>query len=228
MKPQLKEGILIIDKPKDMTSHDVVDCIRHKFKIRKVGHGGTLDPLATGVLVVLVGRATKFARYFLEFDKEYEGTLFLGITTSTGDAAGRVIKQELVDVDYEKAKEVFSEFLGEIKQIPPMVSALRYGGERLYNLARKGIEINRPPRAIRVYCLELVDFQLPRINFRVRCSKGTYIRKLCEDIGERLGCGGYQSSLRRIKVGPFSINEAVKLDKINETHLRDFPGHKRT
>ncbi|MFH1655121.1 MAG: tRNA pseudouridine(55) synthase TruB [Candidatus Omnitrophota bacterium] len=217
----MKEGILIIDKPAGITSHDVVDAVRGKLGIRRVGHAGTLDPIATGILIILVGRATKFFNKFVNFFKEYTATLTLGITTDTGDALGKVIKtQDIEGLNPEKIKDVFGKFVGEIQQVPPMVSALKYKGKRLYILAKKGIVVPRKSRKLTIYALEVKKIDLPKIDFYVKCSKGTYIRQLGEDIGNCLNCGGHISEIRRIAIGPFRIEEAVKVEDVNESLLR--------
>ena len=211
------KGILIVDKPLDWTSHDVVNFIRKKFRIKKVGHCGTLDPIGTGVLVILVGKATKWASRFLGEDKEYQVTLSLGVTTDTADAQGKVISQDKnTDFSGERLEEVFKQFLGELDQIPPMVSALRHKGKRLYQLAREGKEVPREPRRIHIHKLEITSIDLPRISFDVRSSKGTYIRTLCEDIGKVLGCGAHLSALRRIKSGSFFLEKSVTIDKLKQ------------
>lgn len=216
-----KEGIILVKKPKGITSHDVVDSVRQRLKVKKVGHAGTLDPLAEGLLIILVGRYTKFFPKFVNFDKEYFGVLKLGEATATGDSQGKIIKQSNYDdIDSEKIKEAFSFFKGEIEQVPPMVSALRVKGERLYNLARRGIVIDRRPRCIKIYTLDVSDINLPLVEFFVRCSKGTYIRKLAEDIGERLGCGAHMIKILRLSIGPFKLDNAVEIDKINESNLQ--------
>jgi tRNA pseudouridine55 synthase len=208
-------GILIIDKPPGMTSHDVVEVIRRKIHYKKVGHGGTLDPLATGLLVILVGRATKQSSRFMASDKAYDSTMTLGIVTDTGDGAGKVIfESSEVNVTSDKIAETFSEFKGEIFQIPPMVSAIKYKGRKLYELAREGQVVERLPRKVHIHELEMVEFSPPKISFRVVCSRGTYIRALCEDIGKRLGCGAYLSQLRRIRVGHLTIRDAITVDAI--------------
>jgi len=217
----MKEGILIIDKPAGITSHDVVDAVRKKLGTRRVGHAGTLDPIATGILIILVGKATKFFNKFVNFFKEYTATLTLGVTTDTGDALGKVIKtSNLEGINPEKIKSVFGEFVGEIDQVPPMVSALKYKGKRLYSLAKRGIDVPRKSRKLTIYALEVKNIDLPKVNFYVKCSKGTYIRKLGEDIGNRLDCGGHISEIRRIAIGPFRIEEAIKLEDVNESLLR--------
>ena len=211
------KGILIVDKPLDWTSHDVVNFIRKRFRIKKVGHCGTLDPIGTGVLVILVGKATKWASRFLGEDKEYQVTLTLGVTTDTADAQGKVISQDKnTDFSGEQIEKVFKQFLGEIEQIPPMVSALRYKGKRLYQLAREGKEVPREPRKIHIHKLKITSIDLPRISFEVCSSKGTYVRTLCEDIGNVLGCGAHLSALRRMKSGSFSLEKSVTIDKLKQ------------
>ena len=223
----MKEGILIIDKPEGLTSHDVVDFIRKKLSLRKVGHAGTLDPLATGLLVILIGKYTRKFREFMSFDKEYLATLTLGIRTDTGDAKGTIIgKLPYDDISEEKLRYVFKEFQGEIEQIPPMFSALKYKGKRLYQLARKGINVPRSARKIKIYNLELVSFNPPNVELRILCSKGTYIRSLAEDIGRRLGCGAFISRIKRIGLGPFKIKDAISLENIDESFLRSWPDQK--
>jgi tRNA pseudouridine55 synthase len=220
----MKEGILIIDKPIGITSHDVVNFVRKKLGIRKVGHAGTLDPIATGVLIILVGRVTKFFTKFVSFDKEYIATLSLGVVTDTGDAFGKVIKSSsLRNVTQDKIERVFKKFIGEIEQIPPMVSALKYRGKRLYNLAKKGISVPRRSRRIKIYSLEIRKIYLPHIDFYIKCSKGTYIRQLGNDIGNILDCGAHISKIRRIAIGPFREEEAIKLQDVNESLLRSWP-----
>jgi tRNA pseudouridine55 synthase len=211
------DGILIIDKPSGMTSHDVVDFVRRRFGIKKVGHAGTLDPMATGVLVLLLGKATKVSARFMNEDKEYEATLTLGATTDTGDSEGKIISStEKFSFNLAEVEEVFKVFQGEIDQVPPMVSAIRHQGKRLYQLARKGINVERKPRRVKIYRLEITRFNLPNISFCLKCSKGTYVRALCQEIGERLGCGGHQSSLRRLCSGRFRIQEAVTFDELRK------------
>ncbi len=210
------DGILIVNKPPGMTSHDVVNFVRRKFGLKKVGHSGTLDPMASGVLVMLIGKSTKLSSQFINEDKEYEATLTLGIVTDTGDCQGRVIRNSFSAIQYprEKLEIIFAEFEGEIEQIPPMVSALKYKGTRLYKLARQGIQIKRKARKVKILKLQITDVNLPQISFKVSCSKGTYIRSLGEDIGQRLGCGGSLSRLRRIRSGSFSLKEAVSLEEL--------------
>ena len=215
------DGFLIIDKPSGMTSHYVVNIVRKKFNMRRIGHAGTLDPLATGVLIVLIGRSTKLFDQFSSFPKAYEATMTLGAVTDTADSNGRVIAQYPYEgITVAQVEEALGRFVGDIQQVPPMVSALKVKGERLYRLARRGIEVNREPRMVRVDVLRLVDFSPPHVKFYIECSKGTYIRKIAEDIGGVLGCGAFISQIRRMKVGPFLITDAVGLDAISEKVVR--------
>jgi tRNA pseudouridine55 synthase len=216
----MKNGIVVINKSSGMTSHDVVSCIRRKFKMRRVGHAGTLDPLATGVLVILLGPATKLFNKFVSFDKVYEATLRLGLETDTADIQGHILRQRPYDhVTRPQIEEIFQKFLGDIQQIPPMVSAVKINGKRLYTLARKGIEVERQPRRVRIDTIRLIEFESPEVKFYLKCSKGTYVRQLAEDIGQALGCGACISQIERIGVGPFGIQEAVSLEDLRESHI---------
>jgi tRNA pseudouridine55 synthase len=216
-----KEGVLLINKPKGITSHDVVDIVRRRLRIRRVGHAGTLDPLAEGLLIILVGRYTKLFSRFVNFDKEYSGVMKLGEVTTTGDSQGDIVKRNsFSDIGEDKIREVFLSFTGEIQQVPPMVSALRVGGRRLYNLARRGIVVERPPRKVTIHSLRILRIDIPYIEFSVHCSKGTYVRKLAEDIGESLSCGAHMVKILRRSIGPFALNEAITVDDIHEGHLR--------
>ncbi len=210
-------GIIVINKPKEYTSHDVVAKVKKILNIKKVGHTGTLDPNATGVLPLLLNTGTKLSKYLIEHDKEYEVMLELGIKTDTADIEGNVIKKE--EVNWEKLndiEETLNTFLGEQTQIPPIYSAIKVNGKKLYEYARSGQNINIEPRNIQIYKIELqkIDKQKNEINFRVHCSKGTYIRSLCEDIAQRLGTIGYMKELKRTKVGNFTISEAIKIEEI--------------
>lgn len=210
-------GIIVINKPKEYTSHDVVAKVKKILNIKKVGHTGTLDPNATGVLPLLLNTGTKLSKYLIEHDKEYEVTLELGIKTDTADIEGNVIKKE--EINWEKLndiEETLNTFLGEQTQIPPIYSAIKVNGKKLYEYARSGQNINIESRNIQIYEIELqkIDKQKNEINFRVHCSKGTYIRSLCEDIAQRLGTIGYMKELTRTKVGNFTISEAVKIEEI--------------
>jgi tRNA pseudouridine55 synthase len=211
-------GILLIDKPVGITSHDVVDYIRKRYMIKKVGHGGTLDPLASGLLIIMLGKATKLSQRIISLDKEYIAEMVLGFSTTTGDLAGEVIEKAKDDGYLKLTKyqieEIFQKFVGEIEQIPPMYSAVKYKGVRLYKLARKGIEIPRQPRKVKVYNLTIEDIDLPRIRFKIRCSRGLYIRQLCIDIGKELGYPAHLSQMVRTAIGRFNLDSAHKLDKI--------------
>ncbi len=219
------DGIIVVDKPSGMTSHDVVSRVRRKLNMRRVGHAGTLDPLATGVLVMLLGRSTKLFDKFVAFDKAYAATLKLGTQTTSADITGEVIEQKPFDhILRENVEDVLSGFVGESDQMPPMVSAVKFKGERLYRLARKGIVVERPARKIRIDVLRLVDFQLPQVRFYLECSKGTYVRTLAEDVGVKLGCGACITQIERTKVGHFRLEDAVKLEDLNESHIRRWPG----
>lgn len=202
-------GILVVDKKKNMTSHDVVDLVRRKFGIRKVGHAGTLDPNATGVLVLLLGKATKLSGTFSNEDKEYIATMKLGEKTDSADRDGNLILTRKVRSSEREIKDTMAGFVGEMEQLPPMVSAKRVGGKRLYELARKGIEIERKPQTIVIKEIDMMKIDLPFVTFRTVCSKGAYIRRLAEDIGERLGCGAHLTELRRTRSGSFSLERAV-------------------
>lgn len=221
----MKEGIVLIDKPGGMTSHDVVSCVRRKFKMRRVGHAGTLDPMATGVLVVLLGKATKLFNRFVGLDKGYRATLEMGRKTDTADIEGKTLEQRSYGpITQKDLQDVFARFQGEILQTPPMVSAVKFKGQPLYKLARRGIEVEREPRTIRIDVLKLLDFSPPYVQFYIECSKGTYVRKLAEDIGEELGCGACISQIQRTRVGPFKLEDSVALDDLSEDHIRNFKG----
>jgi tRNA pseudouridine55 synthase len=212
MLPML-DGLLIIDKPHGMTSHDVVNVVRRLTGISKVGHAGTLDPEATGVLVVCVGKATKFVRFFEALEKTYWTVLHLGICTDTQDASGTILRQVSVPtLSPSHLQQVLAQFTGRIKQIPPMYSAVKYHGRRLYQLARQGQTVLRQPREITIHRLELLDLRGVRVTLAVQCSKGTYIRSLGEDIGLALGYGGHIERLQRCRVGTFSLHRAYSLE----------------
>lgn len=209
------DGILIVDKPQGMTSHDIVDFIRKNFDLEKVGHAGTLDPSVTGVLVILIGKATKLSAHLSAGDKDYEATLTLGKKTNSGDADGSVVYTgDFSQITEGQIRDVFKLFEGEIQQVPPMVSALRHKGKRLYELARQGKEVPRKPRTVQIKQLSIEKIEIPDIRFFVRCSKGTYIRKLCDDIGDKLGCGGYLSYLRRTRAGEFTLEKSVGINEL--------------
>jgi len=211
---------MVVNKPTGMTSHDVVAFIRRKLKMKRVGHAGTLDPMATGVLVVLLGKSTKLFDKFVAFDKTYRATLRLGLKTSTADIMGQVLLERPYDgIDEPGIKDVFGRFTGDLEQMPPMVSAVKHKGERLYKIARQGIEVERVARKVRIDELRILKCQLPDVEFLMSCSKGTYVRQLAEDVGEVLGCGACISQIERTKVGPFEIKDAVTLEDLNESHI---------
>ena len=210
-------GLVIVDKPQDWTSQDVTARLRRVFGTRRIGHGGTLDPMATGVLPVFVGRATRGVEFFEHAEKTYETVLRLGVATDTEDITGRVLAEKPVEVTAEAFEEALTKFRGEILQVPPMYSALKVGGQKLCDLARKGREVERQPRPITIHELTCLDFCGSTARLRVRCSKGTYIRTLCKDIGEALGCGGCMEALRRTTAGEYTIQEAVPLQELLET-----------
>ena len=215
-------GFFLIDKKEDWTSRDVVTKISHIFHERKVGHSGTLDPFATGLLVVSIGRATKANICLDGLDKEYIATLQLGGKTISGDKTNEIIEtREVKSPNREEIEKVFKELLGPQKQVPPMVSSVRYKGQKLYHLALQGIEVDRPARDINIYELELLDFTKDTITFRAKVSKGTYIRVLGEDIANKLGNLGYLTALRRTKVGPFNIEDAIDVSEVSEEHILD-------
>ena len=212
---RLSDGVLNIDKPAGWTSHDVVAKIRSHFKIKKVGHTGTLDPQATGVLPVCLGKGTKIASYLIESDKEYEAVLRLGVETDTQDATGRVTRTSPVPAYlWGHLSDTLATFVGTSLQMPPMYSAVKVGGVRLYRAARAGQVVERTPRPITIRSIEMTGLDGPDIAFRVVCSKGTYIRTLCADVGERLGVGGHLLALRRTRAGRFHIADAIAVESL--------------
>ena len=210
-------GIVIVDKPQEWTSQDVTARLRRVFNTRRIGHGGTLDPMATGVLPVFVGRGTRGVEFFEHAEKTYETVLRLGLTTDTEDVWGETLEERPVAFTAEKLEEVLESFRGEIMQVPPMYSALKVNGQKLCDLARKGKEVERQPRPITIHELTLLETTENTLRLRVKCSKGTYIRTLCKDIGEALGCGGCMAELRRVTAGEYTIEEAVPLQTLLET-----------
>ena len=220
--PRVVEGVIVVDKPAGMTSHDVVDEVRRRLGTKKVGHGGTLDPDATGVLVLGVGRATRLLPFTQGAPKRYRAGVRFGVTTDTQDSSGQVVDRQAVSFTEHDLHTVLTKFTGEIEQIPPMVSAVKVGGERLYKKARRGEEIERAPRRVTVYSLELTRAALDddEAELEVVCSGGTYVRTLAHDIGEALGCGAHLISLRRTSSGGFTESDAVVLDSLNAADLR--------
>ena len=209
-------GIINIYKEAGFTSHDVVAKLRGIVKQKKIGHTGTLDPDATGVLPVCLGNATKLCDMLTDKSKEYEACMLLGVTTDTQDMSGKVLENKQVSCTQEEARGAVLSFIGEYDQIPPMYSAIKVNGKKLYELARNGIEIERKPRRVEISHIEILECGLPKIHFRVSCSKGTYIRALCADIGDKLGCGAAMKSLIRTRVGTFVIEEAWKLSEVEK------------
>ena len=211
------DGIVIVDKPQDWTSQDVTARLRRVFNTRRIGHGGTLDPMATGVLPVFVDRATRGVEFFEHAEKTYEAVLRLGLMTDTEDTSGTVLEEKEVHISETEFLGILPQFRGKIQQIPPMYSALKVNGQKLCDLARKGREVERQPREIEIFELECLSFDGINARLRVRCSKGTYIRTLCKDIGVALGCGGCMAQLRRTSAGEYTIEEAVPLQVLLET-----------
>jgi tRNA pseudouridine55 synthase len=209
------DGILVINKPRGLTSHDVVARVRRLTHQKRVGHAGTLDPMATGVLVVCLGRATRVAEYLTGADKTYRAVLRLGVETDTYDAEGQVVSTLPVKVTESDVRAALGQFIGEIDQVPPMYSALKRDGKPLYKLARKGIEVERAPRRVRIDEITLRAFELPDVTIDVRCSSGTYIRSLAHDVGAALGCGAHLIELTRLASGSFTIEKAVKLEDLS-------------
>ena len=216
MTRQRISGILNTDKPAGMTSHDVVDRVRRISGQRRVGHTGTLDPAATGVLVVCLGQATRVAEYLMASDKVYRAQIRLGVSTDTHDAEGEVTATAEVDVSEEEVRKALASFVGSIQQIPPMYSALKREGVPLYKLARQGITVEREPRSVKIHSIELLEWNPPLLTIQVKCSPGTYIRALARDLGQRLDCGAHLQSLTRLASGHFTLEKAVSLDELAE------------
>ena len=216
------QGLLLIDKPKDMTSFSAVRKVKYLCSEKRVGHTGTLDPLATGVLPIFIGKATSLSSHLLDADKEYVARVRLGVSTDSCDITGNVIRESQVNVTEKQLLEVVNSFKGEILQTPPMFSALKKDGVRLYDLARQGKEVEIEPRKINILEIELKDFDGTEFNIYVKCSKGTYIRSLCRDIGEKLSCGATMTELRRIATSGFKIEECVPLDSLTEENISDY------
>lgn len=211
------EGVLLIDKPAGITSHDVVDRVRHRLKMKRVGHAGTLDPNATGLLIILVGKATKLSQYLMGLDKTYEGVIEFGKTTTTQDIEGEVLSEAPVPELSEAAlREAMQGFVGDQYQTPPMFSAKKQDGVKLYKLARKGQTVEREPRFIHVSSFTLDRWQSPLLEFTLRCSKGTYVRTIAHDLGDKLGCGAFLKELRRTDIERFRIEDSIELESFEE------------
>ena len=220
LPPKEMEGVLLVDKPQGLTSHDVVYHLRRKLQIKKIGHAGTLDPMATGVLVMLIGKATRISQYLMSVDKVYEGEATLGVVTDSQDAEGEVMStQPVPELTEARVREVMKGFLGDQYQIPPMHSAIKIGGVPLYKLARKGEEVERETRFIRIAAFNLLSFATPKITFDLHCTKGTYVRTVAADLGQKLGCGAHLSALRRTGSGKFTIGQCLPLEQIEALSL---------
>ena len=211
----MKSGIINVYKEKGFTSFDVVAKLRGILKTKKIGHTGTLDPDAEGVLPVCIGRATKVCDILTDKDKVYEAVMLLGVETDTQDTSGEILKELPVNVSEECVKETILSFIGDYAQIPPMYSALKVNGKKLYELAREGKTVERKARNVQIFSIEILEINLPRVRMSVHCSKGTYIRTLCHDIGQKLGCGGCMEKLLRTKVGVFELQDTLKLAEID-------------
>lgn len=216
------DGVLLVDKAPGMTSHDVVAIVRRRLQMKKVGHCGTLDPIATGLLLLTLGRGTKIQDLLMSEDKEYSGTMILGVTTDTQDSAGNVTQERPVPAsDEATVRAAFEKFSGDFYQMPPMVSAIKQGGVPLYKLARQGKTVEREPRLVHVYRYSIDRIALPEIDFTVVCSKGFYVRTYAHDIGEALGCGAHLKNLRRTKSGRFSVDGAITVDELKNSEPVD-------
>ncbi|MDR1233081.1 MAG: tRNA pseudouridine(55) synthase TruB [Puniceicoccales bacterium] len=214
------DGVLLVDKPRGITSHDVIAKLRRLLGIKKIGHVGTLDPMATGLLIILIGHTTKISQYLMDLSKGYEGTMKLGISTDSHDMEGKVLEShEVKDVSLENLKNLANEFLGDQYQMPPMFSAKKVNGQKLYELARKGKTIDREPQFIHISTFEIDDLRDDEVDFFVHCSKGTYVRTLVNDFGERLKCGAHLNRLCRTTIGDFSINDALTMAEISQTPI---------
>ncbi|WZL74891.1 tRNA pseudouridine(55) synthase TruB [Clostridiaceae bacterium 35-E11] len=216
----MKSGIINILKPPNMTSHDVVNFLRKIFNTKKVGHTGTLDPMAAGVLPICIGNATKISQYLLNDTKKYRCEMILGGNTDTQDRWGNILTTRSVNINEKDIIDVFHSFKGEIAQVPPMYSAIKHKGKKLYELARKGETVERAERKVFIYELDIIRIKNERILFDVLCSKGTYVRTLCEDIGNQLGCGAYMSFLLRTQSGRFTLGDSVTLERLENTCIR--------
>ncbi len=220
MQVKEMEGVLLVDKPQGLTSHDVVYRLRRKLGMKKIGHAGTLDPMATGLLIMLIGKATRISQYLMSTDKVYEGEATLGVVTDSQDAEGEMMETRPVpSLSEAQVKEAMKGFLGDQYQIPPMRSAIKVDGVKLYQLARKGEEVEREPRFIRVMSFELLSFNSPKLTFRLHCTKGTYVRTIAHDLGQKLGCGAHLSALRRTASGKFEMGQGLTLDQVETMSL---------
>jgi tRNA pseudouridine55 synthase len=220
----MNRGFILINKPAGFTSHDVVDRLREITKIKKIGHAGTLDPFATGLLILGIGREfTKKLSIFQKKDKEYIATLRLGAESDTFDKEGKILEKKVEKIPERKEiEEVLKSFLGEIEQIPPAFSAKKIEGKKLYELARKGIKVQPKPQKVKIYEISILEYRFPYLKIKVKCSSGTYIRSLANDVGKKLGCGAYVEELERTKIGEFSVEKAIELSRLNHQNWKNF------
>ncbi len=216
----MKNGLLLVDKPAGITSHDVVDRIRRAIGQRRIGHTGTLDPGATGLLVMCLGQATRLSEYLTDLDKVYEGIMRLGLETSSYDLDGEVVAERPVPpLEISDIQAVCNGFIGDIQQVPPMMSAVKIGGKRLYKIARQGEVVERPPRPVKVFSFDVLSWSTPDAGIRVRCGSGTYVRSLCHESGQLLGCGAALAALRRTAVGRYTVGDALPVDELNNLEI---------
>lgn len=221
-QPKEMEGVLLVDKPGGLTSHDVVYRLRRKLGLKKIGHAGTLDPMATGLLVMLIGKATRISQYLISVDKVYEGEATLGVVTDSQDAEGEIMETRPVpELSEARVREAMKGFLGDQYQTPPMHSAIKIGGVPLYKMARQGVEVEREPRFIRIASFDLVSLASPKLTFTLHCTKGTYVRTIAHDLGQKLGCGAHLTALRRTGSGKFGIAQCLPLDQIEKLTLSE-------
>lgn len=229
---RIRQGeIILVNKPAGWTSYKVVDKIKRWFKVKKAGHAGTLDPFAEGLLIIATGKKTKELSKITELDKEYEGIMELGAITPSHDPETKIIERKPIDgITEEIIRDNVKYFIGEIEQIPPMYSAVKYKGKPLYKLARKGIEIERKPKKVKIFDFQILEVKLPEVRFRVRCSKGTYVRTLVHDFGQKLGCGAYLKSLVRTRIGDYKLEDALTIDELRKisTERKDGDSAKHT
>ena len=216
------EGVLVIDKPAGLTSHDVVRHLRKIAGIRRIGHTGTLDPLATGLLIICLGRATRLAEYVMGLSKTYKAMVRLGQTTDTFDTEGTIVAEKPVSVNDSQLAAALEQFRGVISQVPPMYSAVKVDGQPLYRYARQGKEIQRNPRPVTIHELKLLSWNTPLVELLINCSSGTYVRVIAHDLGQSLGCGAHLAALRRISIGKFAIEDAIPLSELNEDNLQNY------
>jgi tRNA pseudouridine55 synthase len=220
------DGALLIDKPAGPTSHDVVDAIRRQFSVKKVGHCGTLDPNATGLLIIVLGRGTKLSEKLMSDDKVYEGTIKFGEATNSYDADGELVSSLPVPpLSLEELNQAATGFVGDIMQTPPMVSAVKKGGVPLYKLARKGVEVEREPRLIHIYSFRFSDYQEPLGEFRLACTKGTYVRSVAHELGQQIGCGAHLATLRRVVSGKFDVAAAIQFEELIKLDTKELERH---